>query len=334
MEQPSSSAEVNPSEGDGGHPEETLRAAALPISEETGSLHSAWAPLPETAGLLGVKEHKVVGAEKQQGRLATALPETSSAEAAEEVVQSAQIAPAADENEPGAGSPRATISLPGKSDRNQPSPSFIAKSPNAEEAGLAPRKLTLQHFPGSPEESRPPTFCWKRRTKIRLASEQATPPPTSRPLGETPSPLLSLALPLSFSPHGGDRELHAPEAPALLLLSRFSQAEDPSRSLVTPTVLRGLLRYITGSPAPSSRCLRLLHRLTCNPACLEAFVRSFGASLIRAWLVLGVSPEQAASAVAVEEEEEGPGNPEAGHHSAGRFKELGGCSLSLSPSYF
>ncbi|XP_029142955.1 armadillo repeat-containing protein 5-like, partial [Protobothrops mucrosquamatus] len=97
--------------------------------------------------------------------------------------------------------------------------------------------------------------------------------------------------------------LHAPEAPALLLLSRFSQAEDPSRSLVTPDTLRGLLRYITGSPSPSSRCLRLLHRLTCNPACLEPFVRSHGPSLIRAWLILGVSPEQATTAITGEAEE-------------------------------
>uniref|UniRef100_A0A670YVF0 Armadillo repeat containing 5 n=1 Tax=Pseudonaja textilis TaxID=8673 RepID=A0A670YVF0_PSETE len=107
------------------------------------------------------------------------------------------------------------------------------------------------------------------------------------PLPEVSSPWLSLALPLSFSPHVGDPDLHAPEAPALLLLSRFSQAEDPSRSLVTPDTLQGLLRYVTGSPSPSSRCLRLLHRLTCNPACLEAFVRSHGPSLIRSWLILG-----------------------------------------------
>ncbi|XP_060112593.1 armadillo repeat-containing protein 5 [Heteronotia binoei] len=302
VEQPSSSTGINPAEGDGAHPEETVCVAASPIPGETGSFHSAQTPFLETVHLSGVKEHQEL------------------AKVTEEVAQSAQAVPAAEENEAGA---RAAISLPSKCDQNHPSPSVLAKSPNAEEAGPAPKKPPHQNFPGSPEESRPPTFCWKRRTKFRSASEQATPPQTSRPIGETPSPLLSLALPLSFSPHGGDRELHSPEAPALLLLSRFSQAEDPSRSLVTPTVLRGLLHYVTGSPAPSSRCLRLLHRLTCNPTCLEAFVRSFGASLIRAWLVLGVSPEQAASATAMEQEEEGPSNPEAGHHNAGRFKDLG-----------
>nr|XP_019842710.1 PREDICTED: armadillo repeat-containing protein 5 [Bos indicus] len=42
---------------------------------------------------------------------------------------------------------------------------------------------------------------------------------------------------------------------------------------------------------PSPRALRILARLTCNPACLEAFVRSYGAALLRAWLVLGVAPD-------------------------------------------
>ncbi|XP_004623230.1 armadillo repeat-containing protein 5 [Octodon degus] len=82
------------------------------------------------------------------------------------------------------------------------------------------------------------------------------------------------------------------EGPALLLLSRFSQAPDPSGALVTGPALCGLLAYVTGAPGPPSpRALRILARLTCNPACLEAFVRSYGAALLRAWLVLGISPE-------------------------------------------
>ncbi|XP_048373422.1 armadillo repeat-containing protein 5 [Sphaerodactylus townsendi] len=318
-EQPSSSVPVNPAEGDGVHPEESLCASALPVSEETGSLCSAQSPFPEAADLLGVKEHEEVGTHKQPKGPVTAPPEACSAEKAD---QSSQVVPATDENDPKAGILSPAIPLPSMGDHNQPSASFVAKSPSTEEACPTPRKLPLQNFPGSPEEPRLPTFCWRRRATFRLTS--ATFPQTPRPAGEAPSPLLSLALPLSLSPHGGDRELHAPEAPALLLLSRFSQAEDPSRSLVTPTVLHGLLRYITGSPAPSSRCLRLLHRLTCNPTCLEAFVRSFGASLIRAWLVLGVSPEQAThAATAAEQEEEEPRKPDMGHQDIGRFKEFG-----------
>ncbi|XP_016078226.1 PREDICTED: armadillo repeat-containing protein 5 isoform X1 [Miniopterus natalensis] len=82
------------------------------------------------------------------------------------------------------------------------------------------------------------------------------------------------------------------EGPALLLLSRFSQAPDPSGALVTGPALCGLLAYVTGAPGPPSpRALRILARLTCNPSCLEAFVRSYGAALLRAWLVLGVAPD-------------------------------------------
>lgn len=61
---------------------------------------------------------------------------------------------------------------------------------------------------------------------------------------------------------------------------------------MTGPALCGLLAYVTGSPGPPSpRALRILARLTCNPACLEAFVRSYGAALLRAWLVLGVAPD-------------------------------------------
>lgn len=125
-------------------------------------------------------------------------------------------------------------------------------------------------------------------------------------------------------PWGVEEEFCAPEAPALLLLSRFSQAEDPSRSLVTGPVLRGLLAYVTGAPSPSPRCLRLLHRLTCNPVCLEAFVRCYAPSLLRAWLVLGVSPEEAAAAAVGHERPRGPGS---GHQDGRRFKELGEALL-------
>ncbi|XP_045399186.1 armadillo repeat-containing protein 5 [Lemur catta] len=94
------------------------------------------------------------------------------------------------------------------------------------------------------------------------------------------------------SPAASTEEPWGREGPALLLLSRFSQAPDPSGALVTGPALCGLLAYVTGAPGPPSpRALRILARLTCNPACLEAFVRSYGAALLRAWLVLGVAPD-------------------------------------------
>ncbi|XP_053883481.1 armadillo repeat-containing protein 5 isoform X1 [Malaclemys terrapin pileata] len=160
-------------------------------------------------------------------------------------------------------------------------------------------------------EPQPAAFSSRRRGKSRPHPDAAacTPAPFRRP-GEVLAP--------QFLLWGGEEELSAPEAPALLLLSRFSQAEDPSRSLVTGPVLRGLLAYVTGAPAPLPRCLRLLHRLTCNPVCLEAFVRCHAPSLLRAWLVLGVSPEEAAAVG-----QETPRTPGSRHRHGRRFKELG-----------
>ncbi|XP_032091279.1 armadillo repeat-containing protein 5 [Thamnophis elegans] len=230
------------------------------------------------------------------------------------------VALVAGQNSPGPSNSSPSVVIPSNSDRIQLSPGPFAKSLVAEEACSVPPKPNVQVVPTSSEEYKTPTSYWKRRAKLRSSLEQSTPPAQGLcPVPGASSPWLSLTLPLSFSPHVGDPDFHAPEAPALLLLSRFSQAEDPSRSLVTPDTLQGLLRYITGSPSPSSRCLRLLHRLTCNPACLEAFVRSHGPSLIRAWLILGVSPEQAATAITGEAEED----ETSGLEDPGRFKELG-----------
>ncbi|XP_030653622.1 armadillo repeat-containing protein 5 isoform X2 [Nomascus leucogenys] len=128
----------------------------------------------------------------------------------------------------------------------------------------------------SPEQCPPPE-------PMELASPAPTPtslrsPRTQRTPGRSPAAAIE-------EPWGR-------EGPALLLLSRFSQAPDPSGALVTGPALYGLLTYVTGAPGPPSpRALRILSRLTCNPACLEAFVRSYGAALLRAWLVLGVAPD-------------------------------------------
>ncbi|KAF7238817.1 Armadillo repeat-containing protein 5 [Varanus komodoensis] len=350
--QPSASEAANPAEGDGIHPEQGLGPRAFPVLDEPESLHSEC--VLEMSNSDRSEEQEAAGTNKQQTELVRASQEatlveglpgqdvlkwqslsSSGAMQISEVINSgkggvkveqlAWIASETDQNEPRPSNLHLvpTTSIPSKSDQNPPTPRPVAKALITEEVCTVPQKLNVQNLPASPDEYRMPTTCWKRRAKFRSTSEQTTPPQLSRPAGEASSQLLSLALPLSFSPHGGDRELYAPEAPALMLLSRFSQAEDPSRSLVTPVTLQGLLRYITGSPGPSSRCLRLLHRLTCNPSCLEAFVRSYGASLIRAWLILGVSPEQATSAVTAGHEEEGPASLGAGLPDTRRFKEFG-----------
>ena len=75
-----------------------------------------------------------------------------------------------------------------------------------------------------------------------------------------------------------------PESPILLLLSRFSHATDPSAALVTPGVMSGLLFYLTQHQDPSSRCLRMLCRLSCNSNCLQALVQSGLVGLIHHYL--------------------------------------------------
>ncbi|MEQ2301841.1 hypothetical protein AMECASPLE_000431 [Ameca splendens] len=77
-----------------------------------------------------------------------------------------------------------------------------------------------------------------------------------------------------------------PESPILLLLSRFSHASDPSAALVSSSVVSGLLCYLTQHQDPSSRCFRMLCRLSCNPSCLQALVRTGSVALIRHRLCL------------------------------------------------
>ncbi|XP_018620242.2 armadillo repeat-containing protein 5 [Scleropages formosus] len=70
------------------------------------------------------------------------------------------------------------------------------------------------------------------------------------------------------------------ESPILLLLSRFSQSVDPSSALINSGTISGLLYYLTHHTDPSSRCFRVLCRLSCNPNCLEGLVRTGSVALI------------------------------------------------------
>ncbi|XP_027898425.1 armadillo repeat-containing protein 5 [Xiphophorus couchianus] len=97
---------------------------------------------------------------------------------------------------------------------------------------------------------------------------------------------VSLESPLSVPRSGGYHhpyhpEPWTPESPILLLLSRFSHASDPSAALVSSAVMSGLLCYLTQHQDPSSRCFRMLCRLSCNPSCLQALVRTGSVALIR-----------------------------------------------------
>uniref|UniRef100_A0A671QBB8 Armadillo repeat-containing protein 5-like n=1 Tax=Sinocyclocheilus anshuiensis TaxID=1608454 RepID=A0A671QBB8_9TELE len=76
-------------------------------------------------------------------------------------------------------------------------------------------------------------------------------------------------------------EAWAPESPILLLLSRFSHASDPSTALINTNVFSGLLYYLTQHHDPSGRCFRMLGRLSCNPNCFQALVRTGAVALIK-----------------------------------------------------
>uniref|UniRef100_A0A3B5MSH6 Armadillo repeat containing 5 n=1 Tax=Xiphophorus couchianus TaxID=32473 RepID=A0A3B5MSH6_9TELE len=106
---------------------------------------------------------------------------------------------------------------------------------------------------------------------------------------------VSLESPLSVPRSGGYHhpyhpEPWTPESPILLLLSRFSHASDPSAALVSSAVMSGLLCYLTQHQDPSSRCFRMLCRLSCNPSCLQALVRTGSVALIRHRLSLFILP--------------------------------------------
>ncbi|RVE69879.1 hypothetical protein OJAV_G00082300 [Oryzias javanicus] len=90
----------------------------------------------------------------------------------------------------------------------------------------------------------------------------------------------SVPRPAAAYQHPYHPEPWTPESPVLLLLSRFSHAGDPSGALVSSGVMSGLLHYLTQHRDPSSRCFRLLSRLSCNPSCLQALVRTGSVALI------------------------------------------------------
>ncbi|XP_014817484.1 PREDICTED: armadillo repeat-containing protein 5 [Calidris pugnax] len=137
-------------------------------------------------------------------------------------------------------------------------------------------------------------------TRSWLLSEAVSPPP-SPPPPTTPlhcpspprrrlPPMGALALPQGV----GEGDPWLPEAPALLLLGRLAAADEPSRALATAPVVSGLLRYLTGVPAPAPRAARLLQRLTGHPAFLGALVRAYVPSLLREGLLRNLGAAAAA----------------------------------------
>uniref|UniRef100_I3JU11 Armadillo repeat containing 5 n=1 Tax=Oreochromis niloticus TaxID=8128 RepID=I3JU11_ORENI len=138
----------------------------------------------------------------------------------------------------------------------QPSSSIISSPTKTSQTPVSPSKFS------SPLRRRPRAQSTTSLTKVTLE----TPPSVPR---------------ASAFHHPYHPEPWTPESPILLLLSRFSHATDPSAALVSSGVMSGLLFYLTQHEDPSSRCFRMLCRLSCNPNCLQSLVRTGSVALIR-----------------------------------------------------
>uniref|UniRef100_A0AAV2KCI5 BTB domain-containing protein n=1 Tax=Knipowitschia caucasica TaxID=637954 RepID=A0AAV2KCI5_KNICA len=129
-------------------------------------------------------------------------------------------------------------------------------------------------------------------SKFRLCSPQRRGsrerPPLLRLSIQTP-PSASASRPPPYHPY--HPEPWTAESPILLLLSRFSHVPDPAAALGSAAVLWGLLTYVSEHPDPSARCFRLLLRLSLNPNCLHALVRSGAAAMVQLRLCRGEREE-------------------------------------------
>uniref|UniRef100_A0A8C5EEN9 Armadillo repeat containing 5 n=1 Tax=Gouania willdenowi TaxID=441366 RepID=A0A8C5EEN9_GOUWI len=131
---------------------------------------------------------------------------------------------------------------------------------------------------GEEDELMPTSFTF---ISLNLQIPSTFPPLTSSPnstSSSSSSSSRSAATPTS-SP-APKKAPWTPESPILLLLSRFSHSTDPSAALVSSGAVAALLHYLTQHQDPSSRCFRLLCRLSCNPNCLQALVRTGTVALI------------------------------------------------------
>lgn len=155
--------------------------------------------------------------------------------------------------DPPPSSPQVSTAL---TPQTQPSSSIIPSPTKTTQTPVSPSKFS------SPHKRRQRAHSAACLTKVTLD----TPPSVPRPMAYH---------------HPYHPEPWTPESPILLLLSRFSHATDPSAALVTSGVVSGLLYYLTQHQDPSGRCLRMLCRLSCNPNCLQALVRTGSVALIR-----------------------------------------------------
>ncbi|XP_056256690.1 armadillo repeat-containing protein 5 [Seriola aureovittata] len=171
------------------------------------------------------------------------------------VTSSAQLQPSSPKKvtDPPPSSPQPSSAV---TPQNQPSSSTVSSPTKTAQTPVSPSKFS------SPHRRRQRAHSAAALTKVTLD----TPPSAPRQMAYH---------------HPYHPEPWTPESPILLLLSRFSHATDPSAALVSSGVMSGLLYYLTQHQDPSSRCFRMLCRLSCNPNCLQALVRTGSVALIR-----------------------------------------------------
>lgn len=176
-----------------------------------------------------------------------------------------------------------------------PNPSACSsskKEPQLSPASAAQPPVPVKMAERSPCGSQPPGVltpqtCQVQTTRTPVSPSKFSSPHRRRQRGHSAASLTKVTLDAPPSVprstgyhHPYHPEPWTPESPILLLLSRFSHATDPSAALVSSGVTAGLLCYLTQHRDPSSRCLRMLCRLSCNPNCLEALVRTGSVALI------------------------------------------------------
>ncbi|XP_036445710.1 LOW QUALITY PROTEIN: armadillo repeat-containing protein 5 [Colossoma macropomum] len=206
-------------------------------------------------------------------------------------------------------SPSSTSSLTPLSDAPSPAPSLPKpiSSPRPKpcrlSASASPQSALNKTSPNSPPTLLPTCTSTPqpKPPAAPISPPKVSSPPRKRPRTSSSSSssssttscssLLSLEAPpvMPKTPvyqHPYHPEPWAPESPILLLLSRFSHATDPSGVLINAPVISGLLYYLTHHHDPSGRCLRMLGRLSCNPNCLQALIRTGAVALIRHRLCL------------------------------------------------
>ncbi|XP_073402422.1 armadillo repeat-containing protein 5 isoform X2 [Dendrobates tinctorius] len=160
----------------------------------------------------------------------------------------------------------------------------LEKIPNGD-PNIRTSSDTLDFLPQSPTLSR------LTRVSASGTCQQCCSPPFSSTA--CPSPMQEvLRHQAPLGPRSPPSDFWGPEFPVLILLSRFSQLSDSSSCLVSHSVLRGLLTYLTCHPQPSRSAARLLQRLTCDPTCLEAFIRTGSICTLRCRLLLSTSPDK------------------------------------------